>query len=135
LQGFGIARGPEDSLAENLAADRFAVHRAGSVEEALTLLDDVSPDAAVVDIRLPGRSGLELVGAVRGCEGPWDPGIPVVLISGRVDAHTAVRGIERGADDFVAKPLHQPDLHARLGGHLRRRRGRQRARRCGWGRL
>jgi DNA-binding response OmpR family regulator len=111
-------------LVENLAADRFAVHPAGSGEEAIELLSRVRPDVAVVDVRLPGLSGLDLVSAVReAVDGPWDPEMPILLISGVGDPHAAVRGIERGADDFLAKPFHYPELLVRLGAHLRRARG------------
>jgi DNA-binding response OmpR family regulator len=112
-------------LRDNLAADRFAPLCAGSAEEALRLLRDVRPDAAVIDLGLPGMSGLELVGAIRagGVDEPWDPGMPILMLSGRSDPHSAVRGIERGADDYVPKPFHYPELLARLGANLRRARG------------
>jgi DNA-binding response OmpR family regulator len=112
-------------LAENLIADRFAPMSAGSAEEALELLARSRPDAAVVDVGLPGRSGLELTAAIRdgGAEDGWDAGMPIVLISGQAGPHDAVRAIERGADDFVPKPFHYPELLARLGASLRRARG------------
>lgn len=112
-------------LTENLVADRFAPLAAGSGEEALALLAEARPDAAVVDVGLPGLSGLELVTAIRdgGADAAWDPGMPIVLTSGETGPLAAVRGIERGADDFVPKPFHYPELLARLGGALRRARG------------
>lgn len=108
-------------LTENLALDRFAVHGAESAERGLDLLARAPHDAAVVDLCLPGLSGLELIGAVRETvDGPWDPDMPIVLISGHCDPHTTVRGLDRGADDVLAKPLSYPELLARLQARLRR---------------
>lgn len=112
-------------LAENLIADRFAPMSVTSAEEALDLLATARPDVAVVDVGLPGRSGLDLVTDIRdgGASVTWDPGMPILLISGQGSPLAAVRAIERGADDFVPKPFHYPELLARLGAALRRSRG------------
>jgi DNA-binding response OmpR family regulator len=109
----------------NLAADRFAPMTAGSAEDALALLRDARPDAAVIDVGLPGMSGLDLVAAIRagGPDEPWDAGLPVLLLSGEATPHCVVRGIEQGADDYVVKPFHYPELVARLGALIRRSRG------------
>jgi len=112
-------------LAENLIADRFAPLSATTAEEAIELLGRSRPDAALVDVGLPGASGLDLVTHIRAgtADGGWDAGMPILLISGQGGPHAAVRGIERGADDFVPKPFHYPELLARLGAALRRARG------------
>ncbi|WP_217913110.1 response regulator transcription factor [Miltoncostaea marina] len=93
-------------LSQNLVADRFAPVSATSAEEAIEMLARSRPDVAVVDVGLPGLSGLDLVSRIRdgGAHDPWDPGMPILLISGDAGPHAAVRGIERGADDYVAKP-------------------------------
>ena len=89
------------------------------------MLGGSRPDVAVVDVGLPGMSGLDLVGTIRdgGADDPWDAGMPILLISGQTSPHAAVRGIERGADDYVAKPFHYPEVLARLGALIRRSRG------------
>lgn len=112
-------------LAENLIADRFAPVSATSAEEALELLARGRPDAALVDVGLPGMSGLDLVSRIRegAGEAHWDSGMPILLISGDAGPHAAVRGIGRGADDYVAKPFHYPEVVARLGAIIRRARG------------
>lgn len=112
-------------LTDNLAADRFAPVAAASAEEAIEVLDRSRPDLAVVDVGLPGMSGLELVSRIRdgAAEAAWDAGMPILLISGDAGPHAAVRGIGRGADDFVAKPFHYPEVLARLGALIRRARG------------
>jgi len=112
-------------LSENLIADRFAPVSTTSAEEAVRMLRGARPDAAVVDVGLPGMSGLDLVSTIRGggADDPWDAGMPILLLSGQTSPHSAVRGIERGADDYVAKPFHYPEIVARLGALIRRSRG------------
>jgi DNA-binding response OmpR family regulator len=112
-------------LSENLIADRFAPVSATSAEEAIRVLAGARPDAAVVDVGLPGMSGLDLVSTIRDgrADDPWDAGMPILLLSGQTSPHATVRGIERGADDYVAKPFHYPEIVARLGALIRRSRG------------
>lgn len=112
-------------LSENLIADRFAPLSATSAEEALDVLGRARPDVAVVDVGLPGLSGLDLVSRIRegGAEATWDTGMPILLISGEASPYAAVRGIGRGADDYVAKPFHYPEVLARLAALIRRARG------------
>lgn len=112
-------------LSDNLSADRFAPVAVTSAEEAIDLLSRARPDVAVVDVGLPGMSGLDLVTRIRDGEADaeWDTGMPILLLSGDAGPHAAVRAIGRGADDFVAKPFHYPELLARLGSLVRRARG------------
>ncbi|MER3390244.1 MAG: response regulator transcription factor [Microcella sp.] len=111
-------------LAENLIADRFAPMSATSAEEAMAVLARSAPDIAVIDAGLPGVSGLDLIDAIRaGGAGGWNPAMPVLVMSGSAGPHAAVRAMERGADDFVPKPFHYPELLARVGNALRRSRG------------
>lgn len=113
-------------LAEALPDDRFAVLAAADAPSALAILRDARPDVAVVDVGLPGMSGIELIEAMRrgGTEDPWDPAMPVIAVSGRDDAHAPVRALQRGADDYLAKPFYYPELLARVMALLRRcRRG------------
>ncbi len=112
-------------LSENLIADRFAPVSATSAEEAIEMLASARPDAAVVDVGLPGMSGLDLVSRIRegGADAGWDTGLPILLISADAGPFSVVRGIDRGADDFVAKPFHYPEVLARLGSMIRRSRG------------
>ena len=93
-------------LEDNLTADRFSVMTARSAEEALEIVMASRPDVALIDVTLPGMSGFDLVSALREGDpaGSWDPGMAIILISGRDDMHSVVRGIERGADDYLVKP-------------------------------
>src|SRR3954469_8142911 len=95
-------------LADNLTADGYDVLVAETVADAVRLLEYKGPDLAVVDVMLPDGSGLELIGRVRAADGVasrLDPTLPLVIVSGRSGELDRVRGFERGADDFVVKPL------------------------------
>lgn len=113
-------------LVDNLSIDRVRVVPAASAEEGLRLLRDEVPDLVVIDMTLPGMSGIDLVETVRrgGPEDLWDATLPILAISGRGDPHTPVRALTHGADDFLAKPFHYPELLARMEALLRRARGR-----------
>jgi DNA-binding response OmpR family regulator len=114
-------------LADNLTADGYDVLLADTVLDALTLLEDERPDIAVVDIRLREGSGLDLIRRVRAADGVatrLDPSLPVVVLSGQAGELDRVRGFERGADDFVAKPFAYGELRLRIAAVLRRARGR-----------
>ena len=110
-------------LADNLTADGYDLILAGSVRDGLRELEYKRPDAAIVDLGLPDGSGLDLIKRVRSADGVatrLDPALPLIVLSGRCGEHDRVRGLERGADDFVSKPFSYPELRLRLGALLRR---------------
>jgi len=114
-------------LADNLTADGFDVLLADTVRDAVRLLEYKQPDMALVDLGLPDGSGLELIARVRAADGiasRLDPGVPLVIITGRASELDRVRGFERGADDFVCKPFSYAELRGRVGAILRRTRPR-----------
>jgi len=114
-------------LADNLTADGFNVLLADTVRDAVRLLEYKQPDLALVDLGLPDGSGLDLIGRVRGADGlasRLDPQLPLVILTGRASELDRVRGFERGADDFVAKPFSYGELRARVTAILRRTRPR-----------
>jgi DNA-binding response OmpR family regulator len=119
-------------LADNLSADGYELVLAGTLHEALRALERHRPDLALVDLGLPDGSGLELVRRVRDSDGlasRVDPGLPLLIVSGRTGEHDRVRGLERGADDFVGKPFSYGELRLRIAAILRRTRdGRRRGR-------
>jgi two-component system response regulator RegA len=86
----------------------FAVREAPDGERALALARDESPELAVVDLRMPGPGGLDLV---RGLH-EIDPTTRIVVLTGYGSIATAVEAIRRGAVDYVAKPADADDLLA-----------------------
>ena len=110
-------------LVENLRADDYSVLTAGTGEEALDLLANSQPDVMLLDVVLPGMSGIELCSKVRDSDGvndPWDPGLPIIMLSAKAEHTDRVRGLSRGADDYVTKPFHYPELLARISSLLKR---------------
>lgn len=117
-------------LADELTADGYELLVADCAKDALRLLETKFPDLAIVDVGLPDASGLEVVRRVRDADGVTsriDPATPLLLLSGRCAEVDRIRGFERGADDYVAKPFSYPELRSRVGALLRRSDGRRRA--------
>ncbi|CAA9525467.1 MAG: Phosphate regulon transcriptional regulatory protein PhoB (SphR) [uncultured Solirubrobacteraceae bacterium] len=120
-------------LAENLAADGYALLTADCAGDGWRLLETKFPDLVLVDVGLPDGSGLELLRRVRAADGVSsrvDPATPVLVLSGRRGELDRLRGFDRGADDYVAKPFSYAELRARIAALLRRTQ-----RRPGMGRL
>jgi DNA-binding response OmpR family regulator len=115
-------------LADNLSADGYEVFAADTLRDALRHLEYKRPDLAVVDLGLPDGSGLELIRRVRSADGVasrLDPTLPLVIVSGLTGELDRVRGFERGADDYVAKPFSYGELRLRIAAVLRRTRARR----------
>ena len=110
-------------LADNLTADGFEIVLADCLRDGLRELEFRRPDLAIVDLGLPDGSGLELLARVREADrvaSRLDPSLPLIVLSGRATEHDRVRGFERGADDFVAKPFSYNELRLRIAAVLRR---------------
>ncbi len=96
------------ALAGALRRRGFAVVVAHNYEDALAEAEAWSPDRAVVDLRMPGRSGLELVAALRRV----DPHIAVVVLTGYGSIATAIEAIKLGATYYLTKPAEADDIVA-----------------------
>jgi DNA-binding response OmpR family regulator len=110
-------------LAENLRADDFTVLTAANGGEAIDALAASRPDVVLLDVVLPDMSGYEVCRRVRGGDAvndPWDPDLPIIMLSAKAEHTDRVRGLNRGADDYVTKPFHYPELLARIGAVLKR---------------
>lgn len=112
-------------LAENLATDDFVVHAAPSLAHARSKLNAHRPDLILLDVGLPDGSGFELCREIRSADPllvRFSPNVGVIMLTARAEEVDRVRGFERGADDFLAKPFHYPELLARISALLRRTR-------------
>ena len=94
--------------------------RAASVEEAEATLAAELPDGLVLDLVLPGQSGLALLRRLRFEERTQN--LPVLVLTGHSLEEDRVLGLEAGADDYITKPFSARELTARVGAVLRRRR-------------
>jgi two-component system, response regulator RegA len=97
-----------ERLARALRDRGFEVRVAGGFDEALALAQDESPEYAVVDLRMPGKSGLELVKALH----EVDPHTRTLVLTGYGSISTAVDAIRMGAVNFLPKPADADDLLA-----------------------
>jgi len=105
-----------NALQEGLEAESYAVALAHTAEEGLFQISSAPFDLAVLDVMLPGRSGIEMLSAMRrqGIK------IPVLLLTAKDAVEDRVRGLDAGADDYLVKPFAFPELFARIRALLRR---------------
>ncbi len=85
-------------------------HTAGSGPDALKMIRDLRPGAAVLDVNMPGMDGYEVLSALRQEESP----VRVMLLTARQQESDILRGFTLGADDYVVKPFSPAELTARL---------------------
>lgn len=98
-------------LEETLAKEGYRVSRAYSGTEAILMLSHAKPDLILLDLMLPGLNGEDVL--------PQIKGIPVIIISAKVDVDHKVNLLLGGAVDYVTKPFHSKELLARIAVHLR----------------
>lgn len=113
----------ETSLRENLVASfkavGYAVESAKDGEDGLFIALEYPLDLAVIDIGLPGMSGLELIEKLR----QKNHQIPIIVLTARDSWQDKVEGLSTGADDYMAKPYQFEELLARCNALLRRSAG------------
>jgi DNA-binding response OmpR family regulator len=115
-------------LCDHLSADRYEALAAPAASDALRLCHYKQPDLLLLDLMLPDAAGLDVLRELRSADGAtskFDPDLPVIVLSGRGSEHDRVRGLREGADDYLVKPVHYPELAARLAAVLRRRESRR----------
>lgn len=98
-----------------LEDEGYVVVEAETGEQALSLSLDETPDVALVDLRLPGIHGLDVVRSMRATSQ-----VPIIVVTAQADSHDVVAGLEAGADDYVTKPFIPKELGARIRAQLRR---------------
>ena len=107
-----------DSIREGLEKSSFSVDPLNAAEPALSALGLTHYDLAIIDIGLPGMSGLELVRQLRqrGIQ------VPVLILTARDGLDDRISGLDLGADDYMVKPFQLPELQARMRALIRRSR-------------
>ena len=116
-------------LCDHLEADRFRALPAPSAADALRRCHYDQPDLLLLDLNLPDAPGLEVLREIRatdGATGGYDPGLPVIVLSGRGSEADRIRGLQCGADDYVVKPFAIGEVVARMRAVLGRRAGPRR---------
>ena len=104
-----------------LEGEGFAVAEAADGDTALRLALSSAPDAAILDVMMPGMNGYELTRALR-----RQSDIPILILSAKSEDNDKILGLNLGADDYIAKPFNPMEVVARLKAHLRRAGGTRR---------
>jgi two-component system, NtrC family, response regulator AtoC len=95
-----------DACSQALAAERYVVDTAAGPQEALDKIERNSYDAAVVDLKMPGMSGLDVLRTIR----RLDVDVAVVMVTGYATVDTAVEAMKEGAADYLQKPFTPDEL-------------------------
>jgi DNA-binding response OmpR family regulator len=106
-------------LRKGLEEEGYSVDAAADGDVGLTKALEQEFDAAIVDVMLPGRSGIELVRQLREAGKP----MPVLMLTARDGTENKIEGLDAGADDYLTKPFDFTELTARLRALLRRSGG------------
>jgi two-component system, OmpR family, alkaline phosphatase synthesis response regulator PhoP len=96
----------------------FEVHTARDGQGAEFMIEQVRPDLVILDVMLPGKSGLDIARDLRATSN-----IPIIMLSARGDEVDRILGLEFGADDYVTKPFSPRELVSRVRAILRRAEG------------
>jgi two-component system, OmpR family, phosphate regulon response regulator OmpR len=112
-----------DLLRRYLSENGFRVTVAADAKEARASLASFAFDLIVLDVMMPGESGLDLTAALRGPVGPTNgrsSRLPVLLLTAMAEPEDRINGLERGADDYLAKPFEPRELVLRIRNILAR---------------
>lgn len=104
-------------LQRYLAANGFRVSAAADAAQARLLIKSIEFDGLVLDVMMPGESGFDLAADLR-----HRHDFPILMLTARAESADRISGLERGADDYLAKPFEPRELVLRLNGLLRRTR-------------
>lgn len=105
----------------NLAQERYKVLEAEDGEQALKIVQRDKPNLVILDLMLPGLSGLEVCKLLR--ERPDTAKLPILMLTAKAGETDRVLGLEMGADDYLSKPFSPRELVARVRAILRRANG------------
>lgn len=102
-------------MSDFLTSHHYATHIINHGNEVLPWLEHNRPSLILLDIMLPGQSGIELCKAIRKFSN-----VPIIMVSAKVEEIDRLLGLELGADDYICKPFSYAELVARVKAILRR---------------
>src|SRR6202047_236305 len=115
--GIDDEMGPRESLRMLLKPD-YNVHTADCVDAGIKLLQEKQPDTVVMDIRMPGATGIEGLRRIR----EIDPHLSVIMLTGFGALETAQEALRLGASDYINKPFDAGEMRKVVGRHVERTR-------------
>lgn len=107
----------QESIVEFLESDNFSVEAVSSFSLAEEKINLYNYDCVIVDINLPGGSGLDIIRQLKSQK----QNTGVIIISAKDSLDDKLEGLDIGADDYLTKPFHLPELNARIKSIIRRR--------------
>lgn len=102
----------QNAIGAALAAEGYHIIYASRGDVVVELAASLRPDVVLLDVKMPGASGFEVCSALRAH--PVLRDVPIVIVSGMGDHESRLKGLEAGADDFIAKPFEALELRARV---------------------
>jgi two-component system KDP operon response regulator KdpE len=102
----------------NLEHDGYVVLEASNGKQALQRLRDATPDLVLLDVMMPDLDGFEVLEMIREISS-----VPVIMLTAKGEEDDRVRGLEKGADDYITKPFSPRELVSRIKAVLRRTEG------------
>ncbi|GJL72279.1 MAG: DNA-binding response regulator [Nitrosomonas sp.] len=109
----------QTQICQQLQNDGYIVDACSNGDDGLFIASEYPLDAAIIDIGLPGISGLEVIRKLREQDNP----LPILVLTARGSWQDKVKGLEIGADDYLTKPFQLEELKARVKALLRRASG------------
>lgn len=110
-------RGLSDNIVQYLSSDQYLCEQAFTYADAMMKVGVYDYDCVILDIMLPGGSGLDILREIRKRQNP----VGVIVVSAKGSLDDKIYGLEIGADDYLAKPFNLPELKMRIYALIRRR--------------
>lgn len=107
-----------DSIVAYLSSENYLCEQAFTCDEAKEKVELYDYDCVLLDLMLPGGNGLDILRNIRNKNNP----VGVIIVSVKDSLEDKVRGLEIGADDYLAKPFHLPELSMRIYAIIRRKK-------------
>ena len=102
-------------LQRYLSSNGFRVSAAANAADARALMKSMAFDLLILDVMMPGETGFDLTKSVRA-----NSSVPILMLTAKGDAEDRIKGLEHGADDYLAKPFEPRELLLRVNALLRR---------------
>jgi two-component system phosphate regulon response regulator OmpR len=107
-----------DLLSRFLTAEGYRVTTADSAAHARSKFSGLSFDLLILDVMMPGESGVEFAKSIRNSSG--GSGVPIIMLTARHEIEHRIEGLQAGADDYLAKPFEPRELSLRVANILKR---------------